>query len=134
MPNMTRMTYRSADTPISDLTFMCQTARNACSGIPTYWLFPICTDSDGKIQYLMHVFYAMITHIHSFRYSFIPPSFIHLHVDYLEIVSHEIHPNNGDINYGRLAQLVAISVAMLFLYLNLRISFALIKATPRRPC
>lgn len=39
--------YLSASTPISDLTFLRQTARNACNGISTYWLFPICEGSES---------------------------------------------------------------------------------------
>lgn len=47
MQNMTNMTYRTAEKPVSDLTFMCETAKNSCDGMSTYWLFPTCENSDS---------------------------------------------------------------------------------------
>lgn len=39
--------YLSANTPISDSTFLCRTARDVCSGVSTYWLFPVCEGSQS---------------------------------------------------------------------------------------
>jgi len=42
------LTYVTSGSPIIDTSFLAKAARDLCSGIKTYWLYPHCSDNSGS--------------------------------------------------------------------------------------
>lgn len=56
--NTNTVKYHASNTPVSDISFLTKTGRDACKGISTYWLYPTCQTSLAKEKRSLCFYYC----------------------------------------------------------------------------